>query len=251
MGMLPTVGPAPVPRRRTRGTAVGPSGRPLARGVRRCRSGLPLAPCGPWDDARHVRRPPLRARLAAGVRGRGRGRLRRIERGRRGGGRPPRHDAGQRRRDADAPDDLKIPANVPLRSTGPASKTATRIIRRWLAALDRGDIERAARFFALPSKFQNAGTPVLHIDSEAERIAVNLSLTCGARAEETGGAGAYTIVQFRLTERKGPGAGCGPGTGGTARGAILVVGGRIHEWYRLPDDELAEPDQVQASGPSA
>ena len=65
------------------------------------------------------------------------------------------------------PDDLKIPAGVPLRSTGPASKTATRIIRRWLAALDRGDIERAAHFFALPSKFQNAGTPVLHIDSEA------------------------------------------------------------------------------------
>jgi hypothetical protein len=149
------------------------------------------------------------------------------------------------------PDDLKIPANVPLRSTGPASKSATRIIRRWLAALDRGDIERAAHFFALPSKFQNAGTPVLHIDSEAERIAINLSLTCGARAQETGGAGAYTIVQFRLTERKGPGAGCGPGTGGTARGAILVVGGRIHEWYRLPDDESADPDQVQASGPSA
>src|SRR6185295_6958472 len=106
------------------------------------------------------------------------------------------------------PDDLKIPADVPLRATGPASKTATRIIRRWLAALDRGDIERAAHFFALPSKFQNAGTPVLHIDSEAERIAINLSLTCGARAEETGGAGAYTIVQFRLTERKGPGAAC-------------------------------------------
>jgi hypothetical protein len=30
-----------------------------------------------------------------------------------------------------------------------------------------------------------------------------------------------------------------------------VVGGRIHEWYRLPDDESADPDQVQASGPSA
>src|SRR3954454_9256085 len=81
----------------------------------------------------------------------------------------------------------------PQRATGPASRSSTRVIRRWLAALDRGDVLRAAHFFSLPSKFQNTGTPVLHIDSEDERIAVNLSLTCGARAERTGGAGPYTI----------------------------------------------------------
>ena len=147
------------------------------------------------------------------------------------------------------PSDLQLPKSVPRRATGPADRSSTRVIRRWLAALDRGDIERAAHYFALPSKFQNTGTPVLHIDNEAERIAVNISLTCGARAERTGGAGPYTIVLFRLIERSGPGGGCGGGTGGTARGAILVVDGLIREWYRLPDDPAQEPDQP--AGPSA
>jgi hypothetical protein len=147
------------------------------------------------------------------------------------------------------PPDLQVPKSVPRRATGPARPSSTRVIRRWLAALDRGDVERAARYFALPSTFQNTGTPVLHIDSEEERIAVNLSLTCGARAERTGGAGAYTIVLFRLIERSGPGGGCGAGIGGTARGAILVSGGLIREWYRLPDDPSAAQDAP--AGPSA
>lgn len=149
------------------------------------------------------------------------------------------------------PADLRLPPNVPLRATGPASRSSTRVIRRWLAALDRGDLLRAAHFFALPSKFQNSGTPVLHIDNEDERIAINLSLSCGAKAERMGGAGAYTIVLFRLTERKGPGAQCGAGTGATARGAVLVVGGLIHEWFRLPDDPSQDPNKIPSSDPSA
>jgi hypothetical protein len=145
--------------------------------------------------------------------------------------------------------DLELPAHVPRRATGPASRSATHVIRRWLAALNRGDIERAAHYFALPSIFQNTGTPVLHIDNEEERIAINLSLTCGARAEKTGGAGLYTIVLFRLVERPGPGGGCGSGTGQTARGAVMVYRGLIREWYRLPDDPNAAP--AAPSGPSA
>jgi len=145
---------------------------------------------------------------------------------------------------------LALPRSVPQRATGPADPASTRVIRRWLAALNRGDVTRAAHFFALPSKFQNTGTPVLTVDSERERIAVNLSLTCGARAIETGGAGRYTIVRFRLIER--PGGECGTGTGGTARGAILVARGRIREWYRLPDEPGGEPASPAApSGPMA
>jgi hypothetical protein len=145
---------------------------------------------------------------------------------------------------------LDLPRNVPDRATGPADRAATRVIRRWLAALNRGDVTRAAHFFALPSKFQNTGTPVLTVDSERERIAVNLSLTCGARAIETGGAGRYTIVTFRLIER--PGGDCGTGVGNTARGAIRVARGRIREWYRLPDEPGASPAAPAApSGPVA
>jgi hypothetical protein len=147
------------------------------------------------------------------------------------------------------PSDLALPPDVPRRATGPASRASVRVIRRWLRALDRGDVQRAAHYFALPSKFQNTGTPVLHIDNEDERIAINLSLSCGARAERTGGAGPYTIVLFRLVERGGPGGGCGSGVGATARGAILVSGGLIREWYRLPD--APAPAAPGSSGPPA
>jgi hypothetical protein len=138
------------------------------------------------------------------------------------------------------PSDLQVPKDVPRRATGPAHRSSTRVIRRWLAALDRGDVRRAAHYFALPSKFQNA-TPVLTVNTERERIAVNMSLSCGAVATKMGGAGAFTIVTFKLTQR--PGGDCGTGVGGTARGAIRVERRMIKEWYRLPD----EPDGQQAA----
>lgn len=128
--------------------------------------------------------------------------------------------------------DLEIPRRVPREGTGASDPRARRVIRAWLDALNHDDIERAASYFALPSKFQN-GTPVLTVDSQAERIAVNLALPCGAKATEMRGAGAFTIVTFRLIHR--PGGDCGPGVGGRARGAIRVARGKIAEWYRLPD----------------
>jgi hypothetical protein len=145
--------------------------------------------------------------------------------------------------------DLALPPNVPDHPTGPAEGESRRVINAWLRALRRGDVTRAAHFFALPSKFQNV-TPVLTVDSERERIAVNLSLPCGAKAVDMGGAGAYTIVTFKLTKR--PGGDCGSGVGGTARGAIRVERGKITEWYRLPDkpggDQQAPP---APTGPAA
>jgi hypothetical protein len=145
--------------------------------------------------------------------------------------------------------DLELPPGVPDRATGPADAEARRVINAWLRALRRGDVERAARYFALPSKFQNV-TPVLTVDSDGERLAVNLSLPCGAKAREMGGAGAYTIVTFVLTER--PGADCGSGVGGTARGAIRVERGHITEWYRLPDRPGGPPHAPPApDGPAA
>lgn len=130
------------------------------------------------------------------------------------------------------PSDLALPARVPDRPAGPADRGAARVVRRWLRALSHGRVERAARFFALPSFFQN-GTSVLRIDSPGERLAVNLSLPCGGRPLELRGARGFTIVTIRLLER--PGADCGQGAGERARTAIRVAGGRIREWYRLPD----------------
>ena len=141
--------------------------------------------------------------------------------------------------------DLALPPGVPDRATGPAEAESRRVINAWLRALRRGDVTRAAHYFALPSKFQNA-TPVLTVDSERERIAVNLSLPCGAKAVDMGGAGAYTIVTFKLTKR--PGGDCGSGVGGTARGAIRVEHRKITEWYRLPDQPGGQQEAPPAAG---
>ena len=139
--------------------------------------------------------------------------------------------------------DLALPPGVPDASTGPAATAARRVINDWLKALRHGDVKRAAHYFALPSKFQNA-TPVLTVHSEEERIAINVSLPCGAVATEMGGAGVYTIVTFRLTKRRG--GDCGTGVGGKARGAIRVERRHIKEWYRLPD----EPGGAQQAPPA-
>jgi hypothetical protein len=137
-----------------------------------------------------------------------------------------------------ARDPLALPPHVPRSATGPADPAAVRVVRRWLATLRRGDTRGAARFFALPSRFQN-GTPVLTVDSEVERVAVNEALPCGATMARAGGAGAFTIVDYRLVRR--PGGDCGSGVGGRARGAVRVVGGQIAEWYRLPDAPAGAP----------
>jgi hypothetical protein len=107
--------------------------------------------------------------------------------------------------------DLALPPGVPDMSTGPAETAARRVINDWLKALRSG----------------------------------NVSLSCGAVATEMGGAGVYTIVTFRLTERKG--GNCGTGVGGKARGAIRVERRHIKEWYRLPD----EPGGAQQAPPAA
>jgi hypothetical protein len=146
------------------------------------------------------------------------------------GGRPQR--TTQAAPPPSARDPLALPPQVPEQATGPADPVAVRVIRDWLATLRRGDTRGAARFFALPSRFQN-GTPVLTVDSEVERIAINEALPCGARMASAGGAGAYTIVVYVLERR--PGGDCGGGVGARARGAIRVAGGHIKEWYRLPD----------------
>jgi hypothetical protein len=143
--------------------------------------------------------------------------------------------------------DLALPPGVPDESTGPATNASRRVINNWLKALRHGDVKRAAHYFALPSKFQNA-TPVLTVNSEQERIAVNVSLSCGAVATDMGGAGVYTIVKFRLTKR--PGGNCGTGVGGTVRGAIRVERSKIKEWYRLPDEPGGEQQAPPApAGP--
>lgn len=163
---------------------------------------------------------------------------------------PARHaSAGaqrqERRQQAQADPSLQPPANVPQRAAGPADPRSARVIRAWLRALDSGDIGGAADFFAQPSRFQN-GTPVIVLRNRTDRVDANLALTCGARAVQLGRSGAFTIVTFVLVDR--PGGECGSGVGQSARGAIRVTGGKIREWYRLPD--LPAQQQTAPAGPA-
>ncbi len=123
----------------------------------------------------------------------------------------------------------------------PADPAAVNVVRAWSWALRRGDVEAAARYFALPSEFVNgpdAGgrVPIIPIRSLADAAAVNASLPCGANFISADQRGAYVNALFRLTDRPGPGGGCGSGIGQMARTNFVIKGGRIVEWIRAPDD---------------
>jgi len=130
-------------------------------------------------------------------------------------------------------DPRELPAGVPLRASGEANPEEANVVRAWSAALRAGDIDAANALWAAPAKVQN-GTPVLKLETREDIGTFNGSLPCGSVVTSAGGAsGGFVIATVRLTQRKG--AEC-DGAGNTARTAIRVRGGRIVEWYRLPDD---------------
>jgi hypothetical protein len=133
------------------------------------------------------------------------------------------------------------PKRVPHRGEHAAAPAARRVIDGWLRELRAGHLRRAARYFAVPSVFQNA-TPVLHLHNVFEVRVVVSSFPCGAVATRYAAAGRYTLVRFRLTERTG--GDCHGAVGHTTGGAIRVAGGHIKEWYRLYD-----PEEIHPAGP--
>ena len=126
---------------------------------------------------------------------------------------------------------LEAPRRVPRTGEGPADPASVTVIEGWAKALVEGRIERAASFFAVPSKVQN-GTPVLTVSSQRAAQAFNEALPCGATITKTQRAADYTLVTYELTER--PGGDCMGSAGALAFGAIKVSDGKIVEWYRLP-----------------
>jgi hypothetical protein len=135
------------------------------------------------------------------------------------------------------PNDVPSPGPTGI----PANPAAVRVIKAWSDALRRGDVNGAAQYFALPSVMINgvgAGglALVTTIDTRAEAEAANVSLPCGARFISADQRGRYVNALFRLTNRPGPGGGCGSGVGQTARTNFVIAGGLIREWIRAPDE---------------
>ena len=105
------------------------------------------------------------------------------------------------------------------------------VIKGWVNALRRGDIEGAASYFAIPSVAENG--VLIHIRTEDQAKLFNAALPCGARLIKAVTAGKFTTGTFKLTERRGPGAGCGLGVGGKAQTSFVIRDGKIVEWRRV------------------
>jgi hypothetical protein len=119
-------------------------------------------------------------------------------------------------------------------------------------------VRGAARFFALPSEFvngadSNGDVPVITIHTRPEAAALNASLPCGAVFISADQRGRYVNALFRLTDRPGPGGGCGSGVGQVARTNFVIAKGRIVEWIRAPADpgDNRRGHTPPGSGPSS
>jgi limonene-1,2-epoxide hydrolase len=116
-------------------------------------------------------------------------------------------------------------------TAGNADPAAVQVIDGWVTALRHGDVDAAARFFAIPSVAQN-GPVLLHIKSLDDARRFNETLPCGARLIRAETTGEFTTATFRLTERPGPGT-CGPGVGGVAKTSFVIRDGKIVQWRRV------------------
>lgn len=114
-----------------------------------------------------------------------------------------------------------------------AAATPGAVVRAWSRAMRRGDIDAAARLFAVPAVIANGTSPV-NLDTRAAVRRFNESLPCGSRVVATEQHQGLTIATFTLTER--PGAQC-DGTGNTAKAAFEIRGGKIVGWIRVGDGD--------------
>ena len=115
----------------------------------------------------------------------------------------------------------------------PVTSEEKAVIRGWSDALRRGDVSRAARYWAIPSIASNGGQPIRLLTGRAVRF-FNEGLPCGAKLESATRDARYVLATFRLTERPGAGA-CGSGVGEKARTLFLLRDGKIVQWLRASD----------------
>jgi hypothetical protein len=124
---------------------------------------------------------------------------------------------------------------------GGADPAEAKVIDEWATTLSEGDVDGAARYFAIPSVAENGPTLIRIRDLDDARL-FNATLPCGAELVRAEPEGDFVVATFRLTERPGAGT-CGPGTGGEARTAFVIEDGRITEWRRVGVDREQAPSR--------
>jgi hypothetical protein len=113
---------------------------------------------------------------------------------------------------------------------GGSHPSDAQVIRSWSSALNRGDYERAASYFAPGAIVQQVQE--FRLPGRRAAIAFNRSLPCRADITDIEDEGGTTLASFRL--REGPG-GSGPSCDGSARVRFRLREGRFREWRQLPD----------------
>ncbi len=120
-------------------------------------------------------------------------------------------------------------------ASAPAPSSEERIVRAWITALNEGDYDRAARYFA-KGAIVDQGRPIRLPNAAAARF-FNRSLPC--RGELVGvkdEPGPKALAAFTLSD--GPGGPCD----GRVRVRVTVKDGLFTEWRQLPEE-------AQPSGP--
>jgi hypothetical protein len=124
---------------------------------------------------------------------------------------------------------------------GGADPADVQVIDDWVRTLAAGDVEGAARFFALPSVAENGLS--YRIETFEDAVSFNAALPCGAELIRAVSEGEFTTATFRLIERPGPGV-CGDGIGETAQTAFVIEDDLIVEWHRVGLPGESPPERV-------
>jgi hypothetical protein len=128
---------------------------------------------------------------------------------------------------------------VSHRQAKPTQRDAERLrplIAGWATALRKGNVERAARYFALPAIVEQSDTIQLATRDDAR--AFNEGLPCGARLLEVQHDGRFIVGTFRLTDK--PRQTCLT-PGALVRVAFVIQARHFTEWRQVPDTPGAAP----------
>ena len=124
------------------------------------------------------------------------------------------------------------PATEEAEEPGAAPTAEARIVRAWITAVNEGDYQRAARYFARGA-IVDQGRPIKLPNAAAARF-FNSSLPCRAELIDVEDEpGPKALASFTLSE--GPGGPCE----GRAQVRVTVKDGLFTEWRQLP--QSAEP----------
>jgi hypothetical protein len=113
---------------------------------------------------------------------------------------------------------------------GSKAKDPEAVVDSWSQAINGGDDEAAAKLFAKDAVVIQDGQR-LTLATQADALAFNASLPCGAKVVGKKTDGNDVTTTFTLTRR--PGHMC-DGTGESAVTVFTVSGGKITLWHQLP-----------------